>query len=107
MDSFFWQHWLWPEGSVFWYNAVLGKSVNWGTSPFHWYFSSALPRALLAALPLAAVGLAMGWRRLWRLAIPVAAFVAIYSYQPHKELRFVFYALPMANLAAAYGVSRA
>lgn len=107
MDSFFWQQWLWPEGSVFWYNAILGKSVNWGTSPYHWYFSSALPRALLAALPLAAMGLALGWRRLWRFVIPVVAFVSIYSFQPHKELRFIFYALPMTNLAAAYGIAHA
>jgi len=106
VDSFFWQHTLWPEGSVFWYNAILGKSVNWGTSPAHWYFTSAMPRALLAALPLAGLGMALGWRRLHRFVLPVLAFVAIYSCQPHKELRFIFYAFPIVNMAAAFGLAR-
>ncbi|KAJ3948269.1 alpha-1,6- mannosyltransferase [Colletotrichum fioriniae] len=50
LDSYFWQKPLWPELWGFYYNAVLGSSSNWGVSPWHYYFSSALPRLLVNPL---------------------------------------------------------
>ncbi|UNI15106.1 Dolichyl-P-Man:Man(7)GlcNAc(2)-PP-dolichol alpha-1,6-mannosyltransferase [Purpureocillium takamizusanense] len=105
IDSFFWQRPLWPELWGFYYNAVLGSSSNWGTSPWHYYFTSALPRLLLnpLALPLIALALflpatAPSTRR---LVLPSLAFVAVYSLQPHKEARFIFYVVPPLTAAAA------
>ncbi|KOS22496.1 putative Dol-P-Man:Man(7)GlcNAc(2)-PP-Dol alpha-1 [Escovopsis weberi] len=105
LDSFFWQRPLWPELAAFHYNAVLGASSNWGTSPWHFYFSSALPRLLLnpLALPLVAASLLLpGTARQARaLVLAPLLFVAVYSLQPHKEARFVFYAVPPLTAAAA------
>ncbi|EGX90507.1 alpha-1,6-mannosyltransferase subunit (Ecm39), putative [Cordyceps militaris CM01] len=43
IDSYFWQRVpLWPELAGFYYNAVLGASSDWGTSPWHYYFSAAM-----------------------------------------------------------------
>jgi len=57
------------------------------TSPVYWYFSSALPRMLLSALPFAAIGAAVQ-----RSVLPYAAialtFVLLYSALPHK-VRFL------------------
>ena len=72
--------------------------------PFLWYFYSALPRSLLGALPLAVVGVAVTGRRLAKVVAVALVFVLLYSFLPHKELRFIIYAVPLFNLAAALGL---
>ena len=64
---------------------------EWGTSPAHWYFSSALPRALLATAVLVGVGafdasLRPNWRVV-RFLGPALGSICLYSALPHKELR--------------------
>ncbi|KAH7274504.1 hypothetical protein MRS44_001217 [Fusarium solani] len=109
LDSYFWQKPLWPELWGFYFNAILGSSSEWGVSPWYYYFSSALPKLLLnPMLPLLMV-LALvqpGTSRAARdLLIPNILFVAIYSLQPHKEARFIFYVVPSLTAAAALGAN--
>lgn len=98
-----------PELEVFHFNAILGKSSAWGTSPVHWYFSNALPRALIGALPLALPGFissrALAHRITSQTVFPSLAYVAVYSALPHKELRFIFYVIRAMNIAAAHGAA--
>ena len=54
--------------------------------PAHWYFTAALPKALLSAFPLAAVGAIME-RRVRPSIIIAMTFVSVYSVLPHKEVR--------------------
>ncbi|KAM0514662.1 hypothetical protein ACHAPE_006658 [Trichoderma viride] len=109
IDSYFWQKPLWSELAGFYYNAVLGSSSNWGVSPWHYYFTSALPRLLLNPLCFPLIGLALYQpgtsRRVQDLVIPSIVFIAVYSIQPHKETRFIFYTVPSLTAAAAVGAS--
>ena len=110
IDSFFWQEYpMWSELSGFYYNTVLGKSSDWGVSPWHFYFSSALPRLLLNpftyALMFAAVASPATRARALAVLAPCLGFVAAYSLLPHKEWRFIVYAVPPLTAVAGVGAS--
>lgn len=102
VDTFFWksEHFLWPEGQVMYYNIVLNKSSNWGVMPWAWYFYSAIPRSLGFSIFLLPIGTMMDKRTLI-LVFPCALFVMLYSFLPHKELRFIIYIIPLLNVPVA------
>ncbi|MDI1488259.1 MAG: alpha-1,6- mannosyltransferase [Ramalina farinacea] len=112
IDTFFWRspQPLWPELSGFIYNVYNGQSLNWGTSPWHFYLTSSLPRLLfnpfilLACIPFTLLSPLL---RPPALAIltPNLAYILLYSLQPHKEWRFIIYTIPPLTAVAAAGAS--
>jgi alpha-1,6-mannosyltransferase len=110
IDSYFWQRPIWPELAGFFYNAIQGKSSDWGTSPFHAYFTNFLPKLLLnPAIQLLLIPASMCFpatrRAAYRLLVPSVCYIAIYSLQPHKEARFIIYAVPPLTACAALGAN--
>ena len=111
LDSFFWQSFpLWPEWTAFYYNTIQGHSADWGVLPWHYYLANALPRLLLnpatylLCVPVAVLNAATR-RRSLDLLIPLLSFVALYSFLPHKEWRFIIYVIPGLTGVAAGGAS--
>ncbi|CAG8026613.1 unnamed protein product [Penicillium salamii] len=109
IDGAFWQAFpLWPEFEAFRFNVLAGQSSEWGTEPWSFYFLNALPRLIfnplcyLLAIPVALRQPATRNNAL-PLLIPAMAFVALYSFQPHKEWRFIIYIIPSITSAAALG----
>ena len=50
LDSWLWQRGgllVWPEGQVLYFNVVLNKSSEWGVQAWHWYFTRAIPYAMM------------------------------------------------------------
>mgnify|MGYP001137131221 CR=1 FL=1 len=146
IDSALWREPLmWPELRVLLYNTVDNKSHLWGTSPWHWYGTSALPRLLLAWAPAVVLSVIpvptiaalfriplcarKGVRGTYThvseaipeedeeamqrsaaadartLLAPIVAFIALFSFLPHKELRFLFPAVPLLYTLAALGAA--
>lgn len=111
IDSYFWQHFpTWSELSGFMYNIMEGKATDWGVSPFHFYFSSSLPRLMFNPLSYflcIPIALSIGpLRKPTRdIVLPNVFFVFLYSFQPHKEWRFIVYVVPPLLAAAAAGAS--
>ncbi|KAJ5949536.1 hypothetical protein N7454_001120 [Penicillium verhagenii] len=111
VDSLFWQRTpLWPELEAFIFNVIHGQSSAWGTEPWSFYFANALPRILLNPLTyLLAIPVALrqpATRNSARaLLVPSLSFTALYSFQPHKEWRFVVYIIPALTAAAALGAA--
>ncbi|RDW78073.1 hypothetical protein BP5796_05925 [Coleophoma crateriformis] len=115
VDSYFWQKGMWPELAGFYYNAIQGKSADWGTSPYHYYFTNGLPKLLLNplltfvlipyAITLKSFRFHTGSRVAVSLTLPAMLFVAIYSLQPHKEPRFIIYVVPPLTACAALSAS--
>ncbi|CAM9977642.1 unnamed protein product, partial [Ectocarpus fasciculatus] len=127
VDSIFWDRWVYPEGEVLTFNTVENKSSEWGVSPWHWYFSSALPKGLLVSMPLClcgALGVGASARaksttrassdaapscsphlELLYYMLPASVFVVLYSFLPHKELRFIMPVFPVFTMGAAVALS--
>lgn len=108
VDTSFWDRLIWPELDAFLFNVVSGQSSTWGTDPWYFYFLNALPRLLLNPLVyLLAIPVALRQPATRQSAIsllaPSLTFIALYSFQPHKEWRFIIYAIPPLTATASLG----
>ncbi|QLL31094.1 hypothetical protein HG536_0A09110 [Torulaspora globosa] len=108
VDSYFWQVWCIPEVDAFIFNVLKGNATNWGTEPFFAYFTHYLRMLFVppTILLLNLLGFRMAPTELKIVSLSALFHILIMSLQPHKEWRFIVYALPpiilLGSTAAAY-----
>ncbi|KAF4555963.1 Alg9-like mannosyltransferase-like protein 2 [Elsinoe fawcettii] len=99
----------WPEMQAFVYNTIQGHSSEWGTSPFHYYFTTALPKLLLNPLHLLLIPVSCSIPALRRTSLtsllPSLSFITLFSLLPHKEPRFIVYTLPLLLASSSASAS--
>lgn len=110
VDSYFWGRITIPELESFVFNVIEGKSSEWGTSPFHYYFTRTLPFVFITlSVPiLAIIGSIKDITKNNSLRILGSSsllFITLLSFQPHKEWRFIVYVFPVINLIGSNGAS--
>lgn len=104
LDKLTWGGWFHSALVYLRANVIDHKADEWGTSPLGYYArvlwtSMPLPCVVLAPLGVVSVVRAPG------LASVTLGFVALHSLIPHKELRFIFSAVPLLCALAAIGIS--
>jgi GPI mannosyltransferase 3 len=105
VDLVTWGSWFHSTVTYVRVNLVEGRSANWGTASIV-YYPVVLVRSMGAAgfLMLALAALALRCSpQLWVLG---AAFLVAHSLIPHKELRFILPALPVACALAGIGLEQ-
>jgi hypothetical protein len=98
---------IWPEFSAFYFNAIQGNASAWGESPWHYYFTSAIPKQLMNPIWVVTIPVAIiaSPRSAGGLLFPGIGFVAVYSLIAHKEWRFVMYVVPQFTLLSSIGAA--
>ncbi|KAJ3176119.1 hypothetical protein HDU87_005495 [Geranomyces variabilis] len=105
VDSYFWQHpWFWPELRVLLFNTVDNGSTAYGVEPFYAYFFRYIPKIAPTALPLVLYAF-VTIPKTRHYIVPVVVFVCLYSLLPHKEWRFIVYAIPMFNTISGVAIA--
>lgn len=123
IDRIFYGRWLCSPLNFLTFNVVSGLSKLFGTHPAHWYFSSALPLMFFTYIPIIGFGIKHlmasvpptayshkanadeNAKRTTRFAIRLMQIVGVssvaMSFLGHKEMRFLFFTVPLAALVAA------
>lgn len=108
VDSHFWRFWLVPELESFFFNIVSGKSSQWGTEPAWAYVTHYLRMLFMPPTVLFLNYLGFLWAPKNLRIVTLASYAHIIglSLQPHKEWRFIVYALPGIIAVGSVGAAR-
>jgi GPI mannosyltransferase 3 len=107
-DRWMYGHWTLAPFNYLDSNLLSGTmNAKFGTQPIWWYFPQAIvqmvPPIGLAVLAFAGLGFTVQKRHPWVWAM--VPFIVVHTLIGHKELRFLFPALPMLLLLTASGWS--
>lgn len=84
------------------FNIVDNKSHLWGVKPFLWYFYAVLPNIFFTSTAFIPILLIPKFSS--KFVFVSFLFIFLYSFLPHKELRFIIYAVPLLNFAISQAI---
>lgn len=84
------------------FNIVHNKSHLWGIKPFLWYFYAVLPNIFFTSTVFIPLILIPKFSS--KFVFVSFLFIFLYSFLPHKELRFIIYAVPLLNFAISQSI---
>ncbi|ODV96082.1 hypothetical protein PACTADRAFT_40306 [Pachysolen tannophilus NRRL Y-2460] len=110
VDSYMWDQFpCLPELSSFYFNVVQGKSKDWGVEPFGAYFFKYFktlffpPIVPSLILPGLFFNTCSKVNTIRTIGLSSLLYVFLMSFQPHKEWRFIIYAIPGITMLGANG----
>ncbi|QHS75929.1 dolichyl-P-Man:Man(7)GlcNAc(2)-PP-dolichol alpha-1,6-mannosyltransferase [Saccharomyces paradoxus] len=107
VDSYFWKEWCLPEVDGFLFNVVAGYASKWGVEPPTAYFTHYLRMMFMppTVLLLNYFGYKLAPTKLKIVSLASLFHIIVLSFQPHKEWRFIIYAVPSILLLGATGAA--
>lgn len=108
VDSYFWRNWCVPEVDAFIFNVIKGNASQWGSEPPYAYLTHYLRMLFIppTLLLLNLLGFKMAPTNLKIISLGAYFHILVMSLQPHKEWRFIIYAIPpiilLGSTAGAY-----
>lgn len=103
VDHLVYNAWVFPWLNFLRFNVTLNLLVFYGTAPWHFYLTQALPLLTMGTLPAVVFGVNRHTRP---LAVVVAVVVALYLFIPHKEFRFLYPLVPLLLYIGAIGFAQ-
>lgn len=94
IDCIFHGKWTFVQFNFIKLNIFHGVADFYGSHPWHWYLTQGFPAVIGPHLPLFLHGCTLGFRRYKMLLFTIAWTLAVYSFLPHKEFRFIYPILP-------------
>nr|XP_061796395.1 GPI mannosyltransferase 3-like isoform X1 [Nerophis lumbriciformis] len=105
IDCIFYGKWVLVQFNFLKINILDGIAGFYGTHPWHWYFTQGLLVIVGPHVPFFIHGCYLAFRRYRILLVAIIWTVAVYSFFPHKEFRFIYPVLPFCMIFC--GVSMA
>jgi phosphatidylinositol glycan class B len=112
IDRLFYGFWTCTPWNFLVYNVLEGRSAFYGSHPWHWYITAALPAISMPYTPLLAL---LFFPSTWAIDVPMKITaklvmccattlfaVSAYSGVEHKEMRFLYPLVPVLIAMAAF-----
>eukprot|EP01134_Creolimax_fragrantissima_P006177 CFRG6177T1 len=106
MDSWAFGHLVVVQWEFVKQNIYNGVAGFYGSSPSHWYLTSALPTLLTTYLPMFILGVYTAWKLQRRILLLVIVWIVfVHSFLDHKEFRFILPVLPLMHIHCGLGLT--